>query len=77
VSDFDDAINAHVDSDVRQAVRALANAAAVARIGHHPAEHELWFLVRALCNEHHMDLAGVMTRAEQVAADRVQRAQQQ
>jgi hypothetical protein len=69
-------IRAHVEADVHQAVHALANAAATADAGGDASEH-LWFLVRALCYEHSMDLAVVMARAENVAASRVERAQQQ
>lgn len=73
----DEQIARLIDTDVRQAVRALANAAATAHIGRDPKndEHQLWFLVRALCHEHGMDLAGVIERATNVAQERMERLQ--
>lgn len=74
-------VDAHIESDVRNAVRALANAAATAQAGRtllvisSGDEHQLWFLVRALCHEHGMDLAGVMARANHIAATRIARLQ--
>lgn len=72
---LDPQIKAHVASDVRNAVRSLANAAATAEAGHCGDEHQLWFLVRALCHENGMDIAGVMQRARTVAAGRIKRAE--
>lgn len=63
----------HVHGDMVNAVRNLANAAATSEAAGVGGEHQLWFLVRALCHEHGMDIAGVIERAKNNAADRAAR----
>lgn len=75
---MDERFQRHVESDVRNAIRALANAAATAEAararGAAAGDGEyLWFIVRALCHERRMDSAGVAERARNIAAERVQR----
>lgn len=61
-------------SDVVQAVRALANAAATMETtGVGDDAPQLWFVVRALCHEHGLDFVGVQVRACNVAVERAER----
>lgn len=75
---MDERFQRHVESDVRNAIRTLANAAATREAGRARGVllgdcEYLWFIVRALCHEHDMDSAGVVERARNIAAERVQR----
>lgn len=69
----------HIRSDLVNAVRNLANAAATSQAAQSLGvavtgdEQQLWFLVRALCHEHGLDLTGIIERAENNASIRAAR----
>lgn len=71
-------VDAQLHEDVVLAVTALANGAATLEaartiITTPGSEHQLWFLVRALCHEHGLNVERVIARAHEVAAGRIAR----